>query len=48
MKLAMENLRTILKAMVDKQIDECIENNNVNTLNIDEINATLRIELQSA
>lgn len=48
MKPAMENLRTILKAMVDKQIDECIENNNVNTLNIDEINATLRIELQSA
>lgn len=48
MEPAMENLRTILKAMVDKQIDECIENNNVNTLNIDEINATLRIELQSA
>ena len=45
---AMENFRTILKAMVDKQIDECIKNNNVNTLNIDEINAILRIELQSA
>ena len=43
---AMENLRTILKEMVDKQIDECIKNNN--TLNIDELNATLRIELQSA
>ena len=43
---AMENFRAILKAMVDKQIDECIKNNN--TLNIDELNATLRIELQSA